>query len=379
MKMVPRRPAAAEQGDGNMVDWWKKLTGELIDIVEAPAESRGTLVSKFERYQNEIKNGAQLIVREGQVAVFVDQGRLADVFQPGRHVLSTSNLPILSTLRGWKYGFESPFKAEVYFVTTTQFTDMKWGTMNPIMRRDPEFGPVRLRAFGTYAFRVTDAGSLIKEIVGPSAHFTTDGIMEQLRNIIVSRFSDKLGEASIPMLDLAGKYDELAETIAAKIKPEFQGYGLEITKLLIENVSLPPEVETALDRRSSMGIVGNLQGYTQMAAADALLAAAKNPGAAGQTMGVGLGVLMGQQVGGAAVAAGGMAPPPPLPTAAGFYVAVNGAQAGPFDATGLAGLAREGKLGRDTLVWRQGMAGWAAAGTVSDLGGVLGATPPPLP
>lgn len=362
-----------------MVDWWKKLTGELIDIVEAPAAAQGTLVSKFERYQNEIKNGAQLIVREGQVAAFVDQGQLADVFRPGRHVLSTSNLPILSTLRGWKYGFESPFKVEVYFVTTTQFTDMKWGTMNPIMRRDPEFGPVRLRAFGTYAFRVIDAGALIKEIVGPSAHFTAEGIMEQLRNIIVSRFSDRLGEASIPMLDLAGKYDELAETIAAKIKPEFQGYGLEITKMLIENVSLPPEVETALDRRSSMGIVGNLQGYTQMAAADALLAAAKNPGAAGQTMGVGLGVLMGQQVGGAAVAAGGMVPPPPLPTVAGFYVAVNGAQAGPFDAAGLAGLAREGKLGRDTLVWRQGMAGWAAAGTVTDLGGVVGATPPPLP
>lgn len=367
-----------------MVDWWKKLTGELIDIVQTMDQSRDTLVSRFERYQNEIKNGAQLIVREGQVAVFVDQGRVADVFKPGQYTLNTSNLPILSTLRGWKYGFESPFKAEVYFVATTQFTDMKWGTMNPIMRRDPEFGPIRLRAFGSYAFRVVDAAALIKEIVGPSAHFTTDGIMEQLRNIIVSRFSDKLGEAAIPMLDLAGKYDEMAELVAAKVRPEFTGYGLDIMKLLIENVSLPPEVEAALDRRSSMGIVGNLQGYTQMAAADAMLAAAKNTGTAGQSMGVGLGVLMGQQVGGNAMAAGGMAgggmaPPPPLPATSGFYVAVNGTQSGPFDATGLAGLAREGKLGRDTLVWKQGMSAWTAAGAVGDLSGVIGAVPPPLP
>lgn len=366
-----------------MVDWWKKLTGELIDIVEYPGggagDARTELVHRFERYQNEIKNGAQLVVREGQVAIFVDQGRIADVFKPGMVKLTTSNLPILSTLRGWKYGFESPFKAEVYFVKTTQFTDLKWGTMNPVMRRDPEFGPVRLRAFGTYAMRVTDAAALMKEIVGPSAHFTVDGVMEQLRNIIVSRFSDKLGEAAIPMLDLAGKYDELAELVGIRIRPEFNGYGLELMKLLIENVSLPPEVEAALDRRSSMGIVGNLQGYTQMAAADAMLAAAKNPGGAGQSMGVGLGLLMGQQVGGIAMNAGNAGSPPPMPNAGGYFVAIGGAQSGPFDAAGLSGLAREGRLKGDTLVWRAGMAGWAAASTMGDLSGALGAVPPPLP
>ena len=252
------------------MDIWKKLSGELIDIVQWLEDAPNVLVHRFERMNNEIKNGAKLVVREGQAAVFVNEGQLADVFKPGTYTLTTQNLPILATLKGWKYGFESPFKAEVYFVQTKQFTDLKWGTMNPIMRRDPEFGPVRLRAFGTYAMRVGDPGALIKQVVGTAARFTEEGINEQLRNVIVSRFTDTLGESKIPMLDLAGNLSELGEFVAGAIRPEFNTYGLELTKLLIENISLPPEVEAALDKRSSMGLVGNLQQYAQFQAANAM-------------------------------------------------------------------------------------------------------------
>jgi len=362
------------------MDIWKKLTGELIDIVEFLDDSNNTLVYRFERLNNEIKNGAQLVVREGQAAVFIDQGKLADVFKPGMYRLSTANLPILSTLRGWKYGFESPFKAEVYFVSTRQFTDLKWGTSNPIMRRDPEFGPVRLRAFGTYAIRVSDPAALIREIAGTNSRFTVEGIMEQLRNLIVTRFSDALGESKIAMLDLAGNYSELGEMIAGTIRPEFNGYGIDVMKLLVENISLPPEVEQALDRRSSMGIVGNLQGYTQMAAADAMLAAAKNPGTAGQAIGLGLGMMMsGQMQANPGAMSAGNAAPPPLPQTAGFFVVVNGQQAGPFDPGTMANMAREGRVTRETFVWRQGMANWSKAADVPDLGSILGSVPPPLP
>jgi membrane protease subunit (stomatin/prohibitin family) len=367
------------------VDILKKLMGELVDIVEFLDDSHNTIVHRFERYQNEIKYGAKLVVRESQAAVFVDQGKIADVFGPGMYTLETSNIPILSTLRGWKYGFNSPFKAEVYFVSTRQFTDLKWGTQNPVMRRDPEFGPVRLRAFGSYAMRVVRPGDFVKQIAGTAARFTTDGITEQLRNIVVSRFADRLGESRIPLLDMAGNQDELGKMIGEAIKPEFDEYGLELTKLLVENISLPPEVEAALDKRSSMGIIGNLSAYSQFSAAEAMRDAAKNPGAAGQSMGMGMGFVMAQQMGaglqgggGGAGGGGAAGGPPPLP-GGGFFVAINGQQAGPFDAGTLGEMAQTGRLTRESLVWKQGMANWAAAGTVGELGGVLGGVPPPLP
>lgn len=177
---------------------WSKLRGELVDIVEWIDDSRDTLVYRFQRYGNEIKYSAQLVVREGQAAAFVNQGKLADVFGPGRYVLETDNLPILSTLQGWKHGFSSPFKAEVYFVSTRQFTDLKWGTKNPLMLRDQDFGLVRLRAFGTYAIRVRETAGLLRELVGTDGHYTTSEITGQLRNVIVSRFADFLGESNIP-------------------------------------------------------------------------------------------------------------------------------------------------------------------------------------
>jgi len=366
---------------------WGKIAGEFIDIIEWTDDSNDTLVYRFERYGNEIKYGAKLTVRQSQMAVFVSEGQIADVFAPGMYTLETQNIPILSTLQGWKYGFASPFKAEVYFVNTRQFTDYKWGTKNPVIVRDPEFQMVRLRAFGTYAFRVTDAAAFIKEVVGTDGHFTTDEIAEQLRNIIVARFSNAVAQSKIPMLDLAANYGELSQFVTNTISPEFEAYGLSLTKLLVENISLPPEVEAALDKRSSMGIVGNLHQYSQFQAAEAMRAAADNPGPAGGSMGMGMGFVMAQQMGQTMAGTGGavqpaaqpVAAPPPVPTAVQFFVFLNQQQAGPFAKQALSNLVEGGQLTRDTLVWKQGMANWQAAGEISDLDELFPQTPPPMP
>lgn len=362
---------------------WDFIKTELVDIIEWLDSSGDTMVHRFERHDNEIKNGAQLIVRPGQAAVFVDQGQIADVFQPGRYELKTENLPVLSTLRGWKYGFESPFKAEVYFVSTRVFTDLKWGTKNPIMLRDPEFGPVRLRAFGTYAVRVAEPAKFIAQIVGTNGVFTTDGISDQIRNFIVSRFTEALGEGKIPALDLAANFSELGAAVRTVIGPEVGAYGLEITTFLVENISLPEEVEKALDKRTSMGVIGNLGAYTQFQAANAIEAAAKNPGggAAADGMGMGMGFAMAQQMANALnpQQGGGHGGPPPLPAQAQFFVAVDGKQAGPFGVDALRGQASGGQLTRETLVWKQGMAAWTPAGQVPELEPVFGHVPPPLP
>jgi membrane protease subunit (stomatin/prohibitin family) len=363
------------------MDIWKKLTGELVDIVEWLDDSRDTLVYRFERLQNEIKYGAKLVVREGQTAVFINEGQLADVFKPGTYTLETQNVPILATLKGWKYGFNSPFKAEVYFVNTRQFTDLKWGTMNPIMLRDPEFGPLRLRAYGTYAMKVSDAGVLVKEIAGTNGRLTVDGLTDQIRNLIVSRFSESLGEARVPALDLAANYSELGGTIAGLMQPAVAQYGIALTALLIENISLPPEVEQALDARTKMGVIGDLNRYTQFQAAESMRDAAKNPGGtAGAGLGAGMGFAMGQQMAQAmAGTASGPAAPPPIPTAAAYFVAINNQQAGPFDLANLTQMARSGEISRDSLVWKNGMASWAAAGSVGELTSVFSTLPPPLP
>ena len=365
---------------------WDRLRGELIDIVQWLDDTNDTIVHRFDRRNNEIKYGAQLVVREGQAAVFVNEGQLADVFAPGTHTLQTQNLPILSTLKGWKYGFESPFKTEVYFVSTRQFTDLKWGTMNPIMVRDPEFGPVRLRAFGTYTLRVSDPATFIRQVVGTDGRFTTDEIVNQLRNLIVSEFADIIASSKIPVLDMAGNQNELAEFIGNKMKGDFAKYGVEVPKLLIENISLPPEVEAALDKRTSMGVVGNLDAYTKYQAAEALRDAAKNPGTAGSMIGIGLGASMAGMVGQSAGASqasgaqGGPGSPPPIPgMSPPWFIAVGGQQAGPFELSLLTAKARSGELRPDTLVWKQGMANWLPARDVPELASVLAAAPPPLP
>ncbi len=364
---------------------WDRIKNELIDIIEWTDDSTNTMVWRFPRHQNEIKNGAQLTVRESQVAVFVNEGKIADVYQPGRVKLSTENMPVLTTLMGWKYGFNSPFKVEVYFVNTKNFTDNKWGTKNPIMLRDAEFGPIRLRAFGTYAIKVIDAGKFIKEIAGTQAHFTTEEVTEQLRNLIVTRFTDAVAESKIPVLDLAANYDELSKFISGKINPEFGEYGLEVTKFLVENISLPPEVETALDKRSSMGILGNLNQYAQFQAANAMEAAAKNPGSdAASGMGMGMGFAMAQQMGQMfnqqnQNAQTGNQAPPPLPNAAAYFIAVNGQQQGPLTLASLQQMLQQGTFSRDSLVWKQGMSAWIKAGELPELASLFGTVPPPLP
>lgn len=369
-----------------------KIRGEFIDIIEWTDSSNDTMVWRFPRYQNEIKNGAKLTVRESQVAVFVNEGQLADVFQPGMYDLTTQNLPILSTLKGWKFGFNSPFKAEVYFVNTKQFTNQKWGTKNPIMIRDAEFGPLRIRAFGNYAMRITDAAKFLKEVAGTDHEFTTDEVTEQLRNIVVTRFTDAVASSKIPVLDMASNYDEFSKLIQDRIKEEFNEYGITITKFLVENISLPPEVEQILDKRASMGIVGNLGAYTQFQTANAIENAANNPNAGGLMgagVGMGMGFGMGNQMAGmynqnqfnphqGTMNQGPQGPPPPPPMTQ-YFIAVNGQQQGPFDEASFRGMIQAGSVNKDTMVWKNGMAAWTAAGQVAELASLFMNTPPPPP
>jgi membrane protease subunit (stomatin/prohibitin family) len=251
------------------------------------------------------------------------------------------------------------------------------------MLRDAEFGPVRLRAFGSFAFRVKDPGVFIKEIAATNPEFSVEGINEQLRNLAVSRGMDAIAEAKIPVLDLAANYDEVSAKITEKIRSEFNELGLELTKFLIENISLPPEVEAALDKRSSMGIVGNLGAYAQYQAANAMEEAAKNPngGLAGAGLGAGLGMAIGGQVGNVFQnnTVQGNDGPPPLPGALPFFVAIDGKQAGPYTIDQLTQLATAGTINLQSQVWKKGMPAWAAANTVPELSTVFNNVPPPLP
>ncbi|MFN6964681.1 MAG: SPFH domain-containing protein [Pyrinomonadaceae bacterium] len=270
---------------------------QFIEVIEWLDDSGDTIVYRFPVAGQEIKNGAQLIVRESQAAVFVYEGQVADVFEPGRYTIDGGNTPILSKLGAWKFGFNSPFKSEVYFVSTKQFTDMKWGTSNPVMLRDADFGIVRLRAFGAYSMRVAAPGDFIKQIAGTSAQFSTEDIEGQLKRAIVSEFSDALGELKIPALDLAAQYKEMGDAIRGKINEDFGTLGLEVTKFYIENISVPPEVEAALDKRASMGALGDANRYMQFQAADALRDAAQNPsGGAGLGASLGAGFALGGQM-----------------------------------------------------------------------------------
>ncbi len=359
-----------------------KIKGEFIDIIEWLDPSNDTMIHRFERYENEIKYGAKLIVRETQVAVFVNEGQIADVFLPGTITLETQNMPILTTLKGWKYGFHSPFKAEVYFCNTKNFTDLKWGTKNPVMMRDTDFGMVRIRAFGNYAMRIKDPVKFIKEIAGTDGSFTTDKITEQLKNIVMTRFTDIVASSKIPVLDLASNYDELSKFVYDRIGSEFLEYGIELSKFLVENISLPPEVEAAMDKRTSMGVVGNLNAFTQYQTAIGIEEAAKNPGgSASAGIGMGMGFAMANQMGQNMSQNNNInqqqnTTPPPLNQ---YYVAVNGQQSGPFGEQQLAQMAQSGQLTKDSLVWKNGMAEWLAAGQVPEVAKLFTHVPPPLP
>ena len=364
---------------------FNKLFNEFIDIIEWKDDTNDTMIWRFPRYQSEIKNGAQLTVRETQVAVLVNEGKIADIYQPGRYELTTQNMPILTTLKGWKYGFNSPFKVDVYFINTKQFVNLKWGTANPIMLRDPEFGPIRLRAFGSYCFKIdNDPTKFIRNIAGTDGNFTTDGIADQLRNFIITKFTDYLGESKVAALDLASNLNEFSADLGESLKIDFAEYGIELTKFLVENISLPEAVTEALDRRSSMGIIGNMATYMQMQAADSMKEGAVNgngSGVAGDAMGAGIGIAMAQQMTNQMQQQPMQQPtPPPIPTQQTFYLAINGAQQGPFNLTQLQQMAQTGQLAPSTLVWTQGMPAWAAASTVPALANLfLSNTPPPIP
>lgn len=271
------------------------IKGQLIDVIEWTDTSSKTMVHKYDMNGKEIMMGAQLTVRESQAAIFVNEGEIADVFGPGRYELQTSNMPILTALKSWKYGFNSPFKSDVYFVNTKQFLDMKWGTSNPVMMRDAEFGMIRIRAFGIYSFRVEDPVKFLKEVFGTAALFTVEGVEGQIKRTVVSNLSDAIAESKIPALDLAANYEELSNYAIQAINPKLAEFGLKLCSFVIENISLPEEVEKSIDKRTSMGVLGNLDQYAKYQAAEAIRDAANNQnGMAGMGVGMGAGAAMGQ-------------------------------------------------------------------------------------
>ena len=361
-----------------------KLRGELVDIIEWIDDSQHVLVWRFPRYHNQIKQGAQLIVRPGQVAIFVNQGQLADVFEPGTHTLTTGNLPILSTLMGWKHGFDSPFKSEVYFVSTRQITGLKWGTNNPIMLRDPEFGPIRVRAYGTYTLKAIDPRALLKELVGTESAYQAEELNELMRSNICQALADLLGESKIAALDLAANYQELSDKLRTKVDGRIDDeYGLDTPQLIIENISLPQDVEKALDTRTSMGVIGDMGRFQQYQMGKAITAAAESPagGGAAQGMGLGMGFAMAQQMAqgmAQATAAPGQMPPPLQGGA--WHYAIGGQSIGPVSATQLAAAITQGQINAATLVWTPGYASWVPAGHVPEFAGRFAQpVPPPLP
>jgi membrane protease subunit (stomatin/prohibitin family) len=275
---------------------FKFIKSQFIEVIEWTDMEQNELVYRFPVENKEIKMGAQLTVRESQMAVFVNEGQIADVFEPGRHTLTTENMPILTKLKSWKYGFNSPFKAEVYFVSTRQFTGQKWGTSRPVMMRDQEFGVLRVRAFGIFSYKVNDPEKFLKELFGTSGSFKTDDINEQLTRVAVSSLSDLLAESQIPALDFSMHYDELSMQGRQKLLPVFANYGFELVSFTIENISLPEEVEKIMDKRTSMGVLGDLGRYTQFQTAEAIGDAAKNEGGglAGAGAGLGAGAAMAQ-------------------------------------------------------------------------------------
>jgi membrane protease subunit (stomatin/prohibitin family) len=298
------------------------IKSQLIDIIEWMDNSNYTLVHRFPDEDHEVKNGAKLICRENQAAILVNEGQIADIFGPGTHTLSTQNVPVLSRLKGWKYGFSSPFKVDVYFVNLKQYIDQKWGTANPVLIRDPEFavggrpGRVRIRAFGSYNFKIAEPGTFFKELVGTQGMYTTDEIEGYLKRLLVGKFTQAAGKSEISVADMAGHYSVLENVVKGDIAEEFKKLGLLLTSFVIENISLPPEIEKALDAaaaQSARGVDNTLAWEGMQAMRDA----AKQPGGGSGVMqagmGMGMGMGMGNMMGN--VMAGAMPgyPPPGYP------------------------------------------------------------------
>ena len=312
------------------------IKSQCIDVIDWTDDSRDTLVWRFPDQDHEIKNGARLTVREGQSAVFVSEGQIADVFPPGLYSLTTQNIPLLTKLKSWKYAFNSPFKAEVYFMNTRQFMDMEWGTATPVLMRDQDFGAVRVGAYGSYAIQVADPRTFMKEIVGTDGHYTTEEIQNNMRRFLVSSFTVALGKAKIPVLDLAASLDTTAATVEQAMQPEFEKLGLKLRKFVIVSTSLPPEVSKAIDERGSIAMAGDLNKFTQFQMAKAIRESASAPGGGGAHMGmeIGAAVAVGQAfshaMGGAGAPGQAAAPAPaaaPVPAAAGATMACGNCRA----------------------------------------------------
>jgi excisionase family DNA binding protein len=295
----------------NIMDILGFIKGELLEIIEFNDDSRDTLSWRFPDDDHAIKNGAQLIVRESQAAQFVYLGQYGDCFGPGKHSLVTENIPVLTKLKGWKYGFQSPFKADVYYVTTRLFTGNKWGTANPVMMRDADFGVVRLRSFGTFDFKIVDPPVFLKEVAGTDHHFRLDEFADTMRSRIVSVFSEALASCGVPALDVATRYSELGDALLPLINPQvISKYGIEITSFIVENVSVPPEVEAAIDKRSSMSAIGNLNDYVKFQMAESMTKGGEGGSAAAVPAQMAMGFGMAQEM------MKNMQTPPPLPGAA---------------------------------------------------------------
>ncbi|MFK7001469.1 SPFH domain-containing protein [Flavobacterium oreochromis] len=357
------------------------LKNEFIDIIDWVDESNELIIWKFPRHDNEIKMNAKLTVRESQQAVFLNEGTIADVYQPGMYTLSTQNMPILTSLKGWKYGFDSPFKADVYFINTRQFIDQKWGTKNAITIEDPRFGFIELRAFGTFAYKVIDGGKFLKEVEGTGTYYTTEEINGQLRSLMVSKFTASIGSGNLTIEKFAGNIEELSREVQLKLNQDFAEYGLEITKFLVENVSMPDKIKEEIFEYSRLNKI-DMQKLTQFKAAQSIETAAANPNMSGMGVGMGVGMGMGNVISNAmlnSTPVQNTATPPPIPVQISYFVVINGQQAGPFEIEALKNLVSTNQLTRETLVWTNSMANWSAAGAVTELSNLFVNTPPPLP
>ncbi|MES2387515.1 MAG: SPFH domain-containing protein [Bacteroidota bacterium] len=375
-----------------------KLFAEFIDIIEWNESDPNVLVYRFPRYNNEIKNGAKLIVRPGQLAVLVSEGQMGDTYQAGTHTLTTNNMPITTTLSSWKFGFESPFKVEVYFFNTRIFNDLKWGTPTPIIMRDSELGVVRLRARGQFGLRLTGNVSVfLTEFIGTRATFTTEDVFESLRSNIVMAFADLVASGKVPLFDLATQYREYSEQLKVEAEKLVGKWGFTLPFLTIDAITVPPEVEAMIDKRSSMGVVG--EGSFMNFQAASSLTMPGSGGLAGDAVGLGVGLNMANQMFAqnqqnlqnqhnqqqqsnqnqqAPQQQGPPALPPPVP-AIEYFWAKGPDRQGPINESQLSALIKSDTVTKQTLLWYQGLPGWKASGDISEIAHLFAATPPPLP
>lgn len=367
---------------------WDQIKAQFLDVIQWLDDSNNALVWRFPVEGQAIQDGGKLVVREGQAAVFMAEGKLSDVFGPGTYELSTRTRAIAGFFESIRYGFNMPYKGDVYFVSTRQFTDQKWGTPNPVPMRDKDLGVVRIRAFGVFAYRITDPATFLREVVGTNGWYTTEEINGQLKRKLVSALADTLGESKIPVLDLAAQYMDLGDALRQRLTGWFQeNYGVTLTDFVVENVSVPPEVEKMMDRRSSMALAGDMGAYTQFQAANAIEEAAKRPGGGGAFMEAGLGLALGgavgSQLGKAQAQEGpfnphaGMGPPPP-PTAPSRFHYHGPSGQGEYDAAQIAQMVQANRGGQHS-VWLAGWPGWKPWNEVQDVARLVPPAPPPAP